>query len=98
MGGEVDGYLVVFVGVDGFEQGGVDFRRDGDGEQGVFQGVALEDVGEGRRDDGAEAELGQGPGGVYGKRLLNRVGLNLTLPKVMRTRTTPQGTPAYPIV
>ena len=62
---EVDGDLVLGVGGRTDDEG-FDFGVGEAGEDdAVFAGVREEDVGEGGGDDGAEAELVDGPGGVF---------------------------------
>lgn len=64
LGGEVD-----FEGTAGAGFGGEEVEGcgggDGDGEHAVFEGVVEEDVGEGGGDNGFDAEVEEGPGGVF---------------------------------
>lgn len=61
---EIDGDGSRRVSGEGKEAGVVSFG-DNDGEEPVFECVVFEDVGEGRRDNGAKTELGERPRGVF---------------------------------
>src|SRR5690554_432796 len=65
---EVDGQLIALVGLGLLEQGVDFFFFQHDRQQAVLEAVVVEDVGEARRDDGAEAVLVQRPGGVLAGR------------------------------
>ena len=64
----------------------------------VLAGVGKEDVGEGRRDHGAEAEVGERPGGVFAARSAGEVlagdeNLRALVARIVQLETTGSGSP-----